>query len=214
MIRTSVVKLSVIPALAYRQRLSAGDTGIVIVRPDATQPGLGTISKNTGEAIPSKNTDTALFPAEAFAEAITLTAGLPWKKLGAVKANASDFAEEPAEAPADAEAVVVEEYVYQDLIDAYTDKNGKFSYELFNKALIQFAHRSTIVGRMLEAGESADDVVAYIVGNKVRAITKNEKLTDEEVTAIVDVLDSLDPKGVLKQLNAEVRRMASSVAAR
>ena len=212
MIRTSVVKLETIPALAYRQRLGAGDVGIVIVKPGVAQPGLATVSKNTGEPILSKNTSAAEYPPAAFAEALEKTAGLPWKKLGTVKANEEDFAEpEPAAEP---EAVVVEEYVYQDLIDAFTDKNGKFSYELFNKSLIQFAHRSTIVKRMIAEGETADAVVDYIVGNKVRALTKNEKLTDEEVAAIIDVLDAMDPKGVLKELKAEVKRMAAKAKAK
>ena len=212
MIRTSVVKLQTIPALAYRQRLGSGDVGIVIVKPGVAQPGLAAVSKNTGEAILSKNTSAAEFPPAAFAEALEKTAGLPWKKLGAVKASQADFAE-PAPV-AEPEAVVVEEYVYQDLIDAFTDKDGKFSYALFNKSLIQFAHRSTIVKRMVADGETADDIVAYIVGNKVRALTKNEKLSDDEVAAIIDVLDALDPKGVLKELKAEVKRMTAKAKAK
>ena len=206
MIRTAVVKLETMPALAYRQRLGAGDVGIVIVKPGVSQPGLATLSKNTGEAIPSKNTPAAEFPAEAFAEAVAKTAGLPWKKLGTVKASAEDFAPEP-EPAAEPEPVVVEEYVYQDLVDAYTDASGKFSYALFNKALIQLAHRSSVVKRMLAEGASVAELRDYVVGAKVRGITKNDKLSADEVAAIVDVLDALEPKGVLKELNAELRRM-------
>lgn len=206
MIRTAVVKLETMPALAYRQRLGAGDVGIVIVKPGAAQPGLATLSKNTGEAIPSKNTPVAEFPAEAFAEAVAKTAGLPWKKLGVVKADAKEFAPEP-EPVAEPEPVVVEEYVYQDLVDAYTDASGKFSYALFNKALIQLAHRSSVVKRMLAEGASLAEIRDYVVGAKVRGITKNDKLSADEVAAIVDVLDALEPKGVLKELNAELRRM-------
>ena len=51
MIRTNVVSLSVIKAVAYRQKLMTGGSGIVIIREDASQPGIASISKTSGEAI-------------------------------------------------------------------------------------------------------------------------------------------------------------------
>lgn len=53
MIRTNVVLLSVIKAVAYRQKLMTGGSGIVIIRGDASQPGIASISKTSGEAIQS-----------------------------------------------------------------------------------------------------------------------------------------------------------------
>ena len=83
MIRTNSVTLTGIPsAIAYRRKAKAGGSAIVIVRADSTQPGIATISKTSGEAIVSDNTPAELFPAEAFAEAIELTAGLPYRKQG------------------------------------------------------------------------------------------------------------------------------------
>ena len=206
MIRTAVVKLNTIPALAYRQRLGAGDVGIVIVKPGVAQPGLASLSKNTGKPALSKNTSAVEFPPEAFEEAVAKTAGLPWKKLGVVKADPKQFAPEPAAEP-EPEPVVVEEYVYKDLVDAFTDDSGKFSYALFNKSLIQLAHRSPVVKRMLAEGAGVAEIRDYVVGAKVRGITKNDRLSADEVAVIVDVLDELEPKGVLKELNAELRRM-------
>ena len=203
--RTAVVKLDTIPALAYRQRLGAGDVGIVIVKPGVAQPGLAILSKNTGKAALSKNTSAAEFPPEAFEEAVAKTAGLPWKKLGVVKADPKQFVEVAAEP--EPEPVVVEEYVYKDLVDAFTDDSGKFSYALFNKSLIQLAHRSPVVKRMLAEGAGVAEIRDYVVGAKVRGITKNDRLSADEVAAIVAVLDALEPKGVLKELNAELRRM-------
>ncbi len=60
MIRTNVVKLATIPAIAFRQKLTAGGSGITILRPDVKQPGIASISTKTGEAIPAKNTDVKL----------------------------------------------------------------------------------------------------------------------------------------------------------
>ena len=48
MIRTETVTLTVIPAVAYRQKLPAGGSGIVIVRNDREQPGIASISKSSG----------------------------------------------------------------------------------------------------------------------------------------------------------------------
>ena len=56
MIRTNIVKLSVIDAVAYRQRLKKGGAGIVVIREGAKQPGIASISKTSGEAIPADNT--------------------------------------------------------------------------------------------------------------------------------------------------------------
>ena len=53
MIRTNTVQLSVIPAYAYRHKLKDGGSGITILRKDTAQPGIASISKTSGEAIPS-----------------------------------------------------------------------------------------------------------------------------------------------------------------
>ena len=207
MIRTNVVKLTTIPALAYRQKLSSGDIGIVIVRPDVRQPGIASFSKKTGDPVPTKNTPKDKYPAEAFSEAARLTSGLPYHKQGSVRVT-KKMLKEPAPVKEEPE-IVVESYVYQDLVDLYTDKNGSFSYDLFNKDLIRFAHRSSVVRGMIEEKESAKKIADYIVRNKIRNITKNDALTDAEIDKIVEILDELNPKGLLKDLNAEIRRMLS-----
>ena len=69
MIRTEVVNLTTIPATAYRQKLTAGGAGIVILRSDCAQPGIASISKTSGQAIPTANTPADKYPAEAFQEA-------------------------------------------------------------------------------------------------------------------------------------------------
>jgi len=44
MIRTKAVKLTAIPAIAFRQKLTAGGSGITILRSDTKQPGIASIS--------------------------------------------------------------------------------------------------------------------------------------------------------------------------
>ncbi|MBQ6367903.1 MAG: hypothetical protein IJJ30_05095 [Erysipelotrichaceae bacterium] len=207
MIRTNVVKLTTIPALAYRQKLDSGDIGLVIVRPDIRQPGIAAFSKKTGDPVPTKNTPAEGYPAEAFMEAARLTARLPYHKQRSIRVT-KKMLKEP-KAPAPVEEVEVDSFVYQDLIDQYTDKTGKFSYDLFNKDLIRFAHRSSVVRDMIEEKESAKKIADYIFRNKVRNITKNDGLTNAEIDEIHEVLDDLNPKGLLKDLNAEIRKLLS-----
>ena len=207
MVRTNAVTLNSVPGVAYRQKLPAGGAGIVILREDCTQPGIASISKTSGEAIPAANTPKKMYPQEAFQEAISLTAGLPYRKQGSVQLKGKELREEaPAEAEAIEEEVVVDSADYQKIVDQYTDNNGKLSYPLLNKDMIQFAHRSSKVRKMLASGESVDTIRLYITGTKFRNITGNPGLTDEQVLIITELLDEVSPKGVFKELNSEIRK--------
>ena len=201
MIRTSSVKLTTLPAVAYREKLAKGGSGIVIVRSAATQPGIASISKTSGEPIPSANTSADLYPVEAFKEAMELTAGMPYRKQGKPKPV---LIEVPEEEVPEIE-VVVDSSEYQAVVDAYTDKSGKLSYALLNKDLIQFVHRSSVARRMIAAGESEEAIRAYAVGAKFRTITGNGDLTDGQALKMAELLDEVSPKGVFKELNAEIR---------
>ena len=220
MIRTNSVKLTVIPALAYRQKLSAGDSSIVVLRADSTQPGTALVSKTSGEPIISENTPADLFPVEAFKEAMTLTAGMPYRRQGKPKLVAQDLTDEPEvvldETEPETEEVakeivdMVDSDEYLAIVKAYTDKKGKLSYDHISKEMIQFAHSSEMVGRMLAAGDSEETIRMYIVGTKFRNITDNKDLTDEEVLALANLLDEVSPKGVFKDLNKEIRAMMAA----
>ncbi|MBO4888148.1 MAG: hypothetical protein J5589_07545 [Firmicutes bacterium] len=209
MIRTNTVTLSVIQGIAYRQKLPAGGSGIVIYREDTAQPGIASISKTSGEAILTANTSKELFPKEAFAEAIKLTTGLPYRKQGKVQLKAGSQAEEAVEAVPDepvAEETVVDSAEYQKLIDKYTDKSGKFSYALLNKDLIKFAHSSSIARQMVKDRKRTDTIRKYVVGSKFKMITGNSGLTDAQVGKMADLLDEVSPKGVFREFNDEIRR--------
>ncbi len=206
MIRTTVVKLTVIKAVAYRQKLPSGGAGIVIIREDAAQPGIASISKTSGEAVPSANTPKRKYPQKAFEEAIALTAGLPYKLLGSVQYKGEDVTEEPAPKEEKPEEVIVNGADYQKIVEKYTDKTGKLSYALLNKDLIKFAHSSSVVRTMIEESAKPKDISMYAVGKKFRTITGDEKLTNAQVSKMVDLLDDVSPKGVLKEFNDEIRR--------
>ena len=214
MIRTKSVILSTIKAIACRQKLPSGGSGIVIIREDAAQPGIASISKTSGDAILTANTSKKLFPPEAFREAIALTAGLPFQKRGSLK-----FTDESIPAPMEAsqdlegsveEEVLVDSAEYQMIVDHYTDRDGKLSYTLLNKDMIKFTHSSSRARKMLEEGKSIEEIRTYVVGTKFRNITGNKDLTDEQVLKMVELLDEVSPKGVFKEFNEELRRSQSN----
>lgn len=210
MIRTAVVTLTVIPAVAYRQKLTSGGSGIVIIREDSKQPGIASISKTSGDAIPTANTPAKKFPAEAFKEAMELTAGLTYKKLGAVRYEKAKVEEEKpvAEEPELKEAaVIVSSKDYKEVVKKYSDKTGKLSYDLLNRDLIKFVHTSSKARAMIAAKESEKAIRAYATGTKFRSVTGNRQLTDEQVEKISELLDEVSPKGVYKELNAEIRAL-------
>ncbi|MDO5117680.1 MAG: hypothetical protein Q4D34_04255 [Eggerthellaceae bacterium] len=219
MIRTNSVELNSMPAIAYRRKFPAGGSGIVIVRSDASQPGIASISKTSGEAIIAANTPTDLYPAEAFAEAIALTAGMPYRKQGKPKTpETKTIAEttidetdaEAVQAEIEAEEVIVDGDDYQKIVDTYTDKTGKLFYDLINKDLIKFAHSSSVVREMLDAGDLEEDILLYAVGTKFRSITGDDKLDDNQVLKIVELLDAVSPKRVFKEFVGEIRSWLSA----
>ena len=74
-IRTRLVELSTLEAVAYRQKLRGGQSGVVILRPDTAQPGLALLNHQSGQPDPAANTPADLYPLEAFQEALELTSG-------------------------------------------------------------------------------------------------------------------------------------------
>lgn len=200
MLRTDTVQLTVIPASAYRQKLTSGGSGIVIIRKDTAQPGIASVSRKTGKAVPAVNTQKELYPEEAFAEALALTNGLPYRKQKAVKK------EVPAEEPDPALESLAESEEYRKITEKYTDKSGKLSYELLNKDLIRFSRSSSIVREMIAEQKPVKKIREYIIGVKFRNVAENHDLTDAQVMKIAELLDEAYPKGVFKTLNDTLRK--------
>ena len=210
MIRTNVVKLNSIKGIAFRQKLLSGGSGIVIMREDSAQPGIASISKTSGDPILTVNTSKKLFPLEAFKEAIKLTAGMPYRKQGKVQLKGELPAEEPVTEEQVEDEVVVDSAEYEKIVEKYTDKNGRLSYELLNRDMIKFAHSSSKVRKMVEDGESVEAIRLYAVGTKFRNVAGNPDLTDKQVLKMVELLDEVSPKGVFKEFNDELRKMKAA----
>ena len=207
MLRTKSVKLSVIPATAFRVKLNDGPS-ITIQRADYEQPGIASISRTSGEAIPSANTNVKKYPPEAFEEALRLTSGLPYKKQSgkrkAEKVSMDMFKQEKENVE---EEIIIDSEEYLKIVDKYSDKNGKLSYDLINKDFIKFAKSSSVVRKMIEETTTAGKVKNYVVTHKFRNITGNDKLSDKQIKKMVELLDETYPKGIFKELQAEIRRM-------
>ncbi len=205
MLRTKAVKLSVIPAMAFRAKLRNGPS-ITIQRSDYEAAGIGSISRTSGEAIPSANTNTKMYPPEAFAEALKLTNGLPYLKgQKGVKVDPKTFVDEKVP-----EEVIVDSEDYEKIVNYYMDKNGKLSYDLLNKDFIKFAKSSSKVRDLVAEGATVAKIRLYIASHKFATITGNSQLSDKEVKKIIELLDETSPKGVFKELNEELKRMLSA----
>ena len=207
MIRTKTVDLTTIPAVAYRQKLKSGGSGIVIIRKDYSQPGIASISKNTGTAILSDNTSSEMFPEEAFAEALELTSGLTYKRNGPVvlseQAEEVEEIVEPEEEEED--EVVVDSAEYQKIVDTYTDKNGKLSYELLNKDCIKMGYSSNKIQAMASENAPEEEIRLMIVKGRFAEITGNSNIDDATVKKMIELLDEVYPKGIFRELNEEIR---------
>ena len=101
---------------------------------------------------------------------------------------------------------VVDSPEYQRLVDRYTDKNGRLSYDLLNRELIQAAHASGQVRLMIEEKATADEIRVQVVKAQLRNLTRKPSLTDAQVAKMIELLDETSPKGVLRPLNDEIRK--------
>ena len=209
MIRTNFVSLCTCNGVAYREKLPAGGSRVVILEVGVKQPGIAEISKTSGEPIPAKRNPKNQYSLESFQEAIELTAGLPYSNQKPMKLNGRKAVEiqEPAasEAPA-AEEALVDSEAYQKIVQHYTDKKGRLSYDLLNKEMIKSANSSSVVRKMLEEGEGVDGVAQYVAGGRFRNIAEDSDLSDEDVAAIIELLDEVSPRGIFKEFNEEMRR--------
>ena len=209
-IRTKAVELTIIPAIAYKQKLASGGAGIKVLRIDGDQSAVCTVDKRTGDLIPYGSFDESLFPFEAFDEAFELTNSLPYSARGTIKVSpvaidsGLDVIEE---APIEQTDMTLSDE-YQAIIDRYSDEKGKLNYTLMNKDFIQFAAKSKVVATMIGEGASQDEILTFIV--KSRATTfanKKESLDDNLVALLIETLDEIDPRSAFKELKAHIIRM-------
>lgn len=210
-VRTKLVELSTIAAVAYRQKLKDGP-GLAILRYDTAQPGFASISRKTGEPVPAPNTNLELYPLEAFSEALELTGGMPYSRRGKVKLSGELPTETASDAADDSlteDFAVVDGAEYQAIVDAYTNKKGYLSYDLLNKDFIQFAKSSKIVADKVANQISLEDLRDYIIKVKFETLTGNPNLTQAQMSRIVEALDEVSPRFVFRELDDELKKMLS-----
>ncbi|MDR2569497.1 MAG: hypothetical protein LBD23_04245 [Oscillospiraceae bacterium] len=208
MIRTAVVKTTIIPAMAYKQKLQAGGTGITIITPD--DRATFTINKRDGSCVPYGKVNASVFTDDVISEVLELTSGLPYRRLGKVtKVHVNAPCEEaPVEQEVDDEEFdinIISSREYAAFIEMFSDKNGKFSHQLMNKTLIQFAAKSGVVSKKLTEKENIDFIVRYVVRSKAALLARNKGMDDEMLTAFIETIDSICTRSAFKELNAYLR---------
>jgi len=213
-IRTKVVELNVIPAMAYKIKLKLGGSGIKIHRTDKDCFTFAEINKRSGEILPEAF--TADFPAEAFEEAIELLTGLPYSARGKVKIGVSDAVDAleieipEDEAPgthADPIANAADSDEFIAFVNMYSDVSGRMNYALLNKQLIQFASKSKSVSKMLGEGAKEDEIVLHVVKSRAAFLAgKKESLSDSDALALIDAIEEIDPRSAFKELKLHLRR--------
>ena len=208
MIRTKTVQLTTIKALAFKQKLQAGGAGITIVTPSGRA--VFTINKRDGTCAPYGVVDDKTFTKAVINEALELTKGLSYRRLGMITKVYDDIHsdETPVELETDDEKATVDVIAsveYKEFIAQYTDKNDKFSYQLMNKDLMQFAAKSSIVRGMLDEKAKVDSIVRYIIKSKAADLARNKGMEEDMLTAFIDTFDSMNTRSAFKELNAYLR---------
>ena len=209
-IRTKAVELSVIPAIAYKQKLASGGSGVKILRMDCDKSAVYTVDKRTGEPVPYGTVDEILFPTEAFDEAIELTGGLPYSARGNIKITEFEQATQEdviEDSPKDQIDMTLSQE-YTAIVERYSDEKGKLNYQLMNKDFIQFASKSKVVNDMVANMANQEEILMFIVKSRATFISgKKESLDDESVKLLIETLDEIDPRSAFKELKAHIKRM-------
>jgi len=202
------VQVKSIKGVAYKQKLGSGGAGITIVTPD--DKAVFTINKRDGSCVPYGQVNAEVFTGAVIDEILELTRSMSYKRLGAVSKVYEDnhCDETSAELELDdakVEMDVVASKEYKAFIDAYTDKNGKFSYQLMNKGLMQFASRSSVARRLLSERSDVEDIVKYIIKSKAADLSRNKGMDDEMLNVFIETFDSMDTRSAFKELRAYLR---------
>jgi len=211
-IRTKVMELSTIPAVAYKLKLASGGSGIKMYRTDCDETAFAVIDKRTATPLVDARTNVALFPDAAFDEAIDMLAGLPYSARGKVKIVVCDEPDTEDICLQDDQknlttACMVDSDEFNAIIDRYSDEHGKINYALMNKQFMQFAQTSKVVGEMVGNKESESAIRLFILKNRAAHLAnKREHLSDDEAAMLLEALDEIDPRSAFKELTLYLRK--------
>ena len=208
MVRTNAVQMTSVNGLAFKQKLTSGGAGITIIT--VSDKAVFTINKRDGACVPFGKVDTEIFTKAVTDEALELTRGLPYRRLGAITKVYDDkhCDETPVELETDDEKIVTDiiaSVEYKEFIAQYTDKNEKFSYQLMNKELMQFASKSSIVEKMLSEKADIDTIVKYVVNSKASDLAQNKGMDEATLTAFIETFDSMNTRSAFKEFKAYIR---------
>ena len=209
-IRTKAVELTVIPAIAYKQKLASGGSGIKIMRMDCDKSAVYTIDKRTGESVPYGVIDEELFPQEAFDEAIEQVSGLPYSARGSIKITVFEqiLQEDVNEDAPEDQVDMTLSPEYAAIVERYSDEKGKLNYQLMNKDFIQFASKSKVVSEMAANRATQEEILLFIIKSRATFISgKKESLDDNSVKLLIETLDEIDPRSAFKELKAYIKRI-------
>jgi len=216
-IRSKVVELNTIPAIAYKVKLKQGGSGIKFHRTDKEESAFAEIDKRTGEAVLDKRVNASIFPIEALEEAVEELLGLPYSSRGKVKIAPTEAVDDNEievpedEAPgthADAMANAVDSDEFISIVNMYSDESGKMNYKLMNKQFIQFTARNKTVTDMVGKKESVDDILLHVVKNRAAFLAgKRDNLPDNEALALIEAIEEIDPRSAFKELKLHIRKL-------
>jgi hypothetical protein len=102
---------------------------------------------------------------------------------------------------------------YAAIVKAYTNKKGEISYELLNKTLIQAARSNPYVAEMVARKATLEEIRDHVLKANFEAVTGNRALGLPEVQRIVELLDEVSPRSVLRELNDDLRKLLGEAGA-
>ena len=211
-IRTKVIELSAIPAMAYKVKLRTGGSGIKLHFTNEDATAFAEIDKRSGEVILDPLTASDETLQAGFEEAQEMLAGLPYSARGKVKilvsedCDAEEISEEEAQTVTAACMVNSDEFVA--IIDRFSDENGKINYTLMNKQFIQFASGSSVVRKMAGDKAKTGEILLFVLKNRAAFLAnKRDHLPDDQAQALLDALNEINPRSAFKELNLHLRKM-------
>ena len=204
-IRTPVVELTTVPALAYKFKMTSGGAGIKIIFEGSDNTETYAITRR-GELVATSPQGVV---SDAAQEALELTLGLSYSARGKVKAV---FVAEADEDEVVAETIdynMIESAEYKAWIKEYTGDNFKMNYAKMNKDLIQFAAKNKTVAEMVSEKEAVESILRRIVQIQTSNLTKNkEYMTAEVADALISTLEELDVRSAFKELKLHIQKMS------
>ena len=207
-IRTPMVELTNIPAMAYKFKMSSGGAGLKIIYEGTDNTETFVINRR-GELTSSRPENAV---SDAAREAFELTRGLPYSARGKVKAIFVPDADADEASEDTPEYNMVESAEYKAWVAAYTGDDFKMNYAKMNKDLIQFAAKNKTVANMVAEREPRDAILRRIIQIQTANLTKDrEHLSAEKTDALIDTLEELDVRSAFKEIKLHIQRMSGRV---